>query len=336
MAALGGFVCVHGDEIEAVVIKNTFIGSQPLCQPMRRCKSESAICNPEEERHFPLLLPQLILPAGHADSLQNGKVSSSVSPGINKGKHGSLQINPWVQCNQEQEVSMSEYETTMELPGDMEYEWSLRSAQIAESLDNGKVISFIFPGINQGEHGRLQMNPWAQSNQGEEMSIIECEKMTELPGETIAESEWSLGSAQHHEGLCKPCAWYRKRRCTMGAACGYCHLCGDGELKARKKKKGKLIKELIKQKREASHPLTPSSSWVDNERITMLQGPLLQALQCLPPVEEAAGRMQRDTGLHEMLQQRPTFACAQQQVDIGQQGNGPINCRTNGIGVNNR
>merc|ERR1719215_1504124 len=95
---------------------------------------------------------------------------------------------------------------------------------------------------------------------GSTVSIFESEKTTELAGNTIMESGWSLGSAQHYEGLCKPCAWYRKRGCTMGASCGFCHLCGAGEVKARKKKHRKFIKELIKHQRQALHPVTPSSS----------------------------------------------------------------------------
>ena len=100
-----------------------------------------------------------------------------------------------------------------------------------------------------------------------EVSIVECATTTELAGETFRECEWSLGSAQHHQGLCKPCTWYWKRGCNMGASCEYCHLCGDGELKARKKKKYNLMKEQFGVSRFRG--LTLNSKSVDEERITM-------------------------------------------------------------------
>jgi len=40
---------------------------------------------------------------------------------------------------------------------------------------------------------------------------------------------WSVGSALHAAGTCRPCAWYHKEAgCSQGAACKYCHLCKDG------------------------------------------------------------------------------------------------------------
>lgn len=46
----------------------------------------------------------------------------------------------------------------------------------------------------------------------------------------------SRGSALHSQGLCKPCAWFWKPgSCQKGQDCYHCHLCGEGELKVRKK-----------------------------------------------------------------------------------------------------
>jgi len=43
---------------------------------------------------------------------------------------------------------------------------------------------------------------------------------------------------QHGSGLCRPCAWFwRPQGCKNGDSCGHCHLCPEGELKQRKKKK---------------------------------------------------------------------------------------------------
>lgn len=47
----------------------------------------------------------------------------------------------------------------------------------------------------------------------------------------------SVGSASHPHG-CSPCAWFWKAQgCQNGVECRRCHLCPEGELKARKKSK---------------------------------------------------------------------------------------------------
>lgn len=52
---------------------------------------------------------------------------------------------------------------------------------------------------------------------------------------------WSVGSAAHETGSCKPCAFLWKDPknpgCQNGPACTFCHLCPPGEVKARKKQK---------------------------------------------------------------------------------------------------
>lgn len=49
----------------------------------------------------------------------------------------------------------------------------------------------------------------------------------------------SVGSSLHGTGKCQPCAWFWKkgRGCQDGINCDHCHLCPEGELKARKKSK---------------------------------------------------------------------------------------------------
>jgi hypothetical protein len=48
----------------------------------------------------------------------------------------------------------------------------------------------------------------------------------------------SVGSKDHGSGICKPCAWFWKPgSCQNGRECNHCHLCPEGEIKARKKKK---------------------------------------------------------------------------------------------------
>jgi len=53
----------------------------------------------------------------------------------------------------------------------------------------------------------------------------------------------SLGSADHASGQCRPCAWFwRPGSCQNGEECLHCHLCSEGELKARKKEKRTMLR----------------------------------------------------------------------------------------------
>jgi len=62
---------------------------------------------------------------------------------------------------------------------------------------------------------------------------------------------WSVGSAAHETGTCKPCAFLwkdpKQPGCQNGRECVFCHLCPPGEVKIRKKQKmfmRKLAKNL--------------------------------------------------------------------------------------------
>lgn len=50
----------------------------------------------------------------------------------------------------------------------------------------------------------------------------------------------SIGSAGHAFGLCKPCDFMHRTSCRSGAACNFCHLCGPGENRRRKKQRQAL------------------------------------------------------------------------------------------------
>jgi len=51
-------------------------------------------------------------------------------------------------------------------------------------------------------------------------------------------SQMSKGFELHGMGRCRPCAWFWKPvGCQNGDACQHCHLCPEGELRARKKAK---------------------------------------------------------------------------------------------------
>jgi len=61
----------------------------------------------------------------------------------------------------------------------------------------------------------------------------------------------SVGSAGHWLGLCKPCDFFHRDRCTNAAACKFCHLCDSEEGKRRKKQKQALVK-VAKRRQEAN------------------------------------------------------------------------------------
>lgn len=61
----------------------------------------------------------------------------------------------------------------------------------------------------------------------------------------VRRPEPSNGSALHDgTGRCRPCAWFWKPQgCSNGQGCCHCHMCPEGELKARKKSKVALLRD---------------------------------------------------------------------------------------------
>jgi len=53
----------------------------------------------------------------------------------------------------------------------------------------------------------------------------------------------SAGSAGHHVGRCKPCAFVHTKGCSGGITCTFCHLCQPGERKMRQKAKKQQMEE---------------------------------------------------------------------------------------------
>jgi len=74
----------------------------------------------------------------------------------------------------------------------------------------------------------------------------------------------SVGSLLHGNGLCRPCAWlYKPNGCQNGAACNHCHLCPDGEIKARRRNKDVALRS---QTRAKTKPLARVSAVTCEER----------------------------------------------------------------------
>jgi len=66
-------------------------------------------------------------------------------------------------------------------------------------------------------------------------------------GSELGAGQWSVGSALHSQGDCKPCAWFwRPGGCTRGESCQHCHLCPRGALQKRKRQNRQLLKALRK------------------------------------------------------------------------------------------
>jgi hypothetical protein len=58
------------------------------------------------------------------------------------------------------------------------------------------------------------------------------------PPSPVRKSQASAGADLHGTGRCRPCGWFWKPEgCAHGAECCHCHMCPEGELKARKKAK---------------------------------------------------------------------------------------------------
>jgi hypothetical protein len=74
--------------------------------------------------------------------------------------------------------------------------------------------------------------------------------VSELPSATADQPEAcglpgcpSVGSMHHHLGLCVPCDFiHRNDACRMGAACKFCHLCGPGANRQKKKQRARAAK----------------------------------------------------------------------------------------------
>jgi len=63
----------------------------------------------------------------------------------------------------------------------------------------------------------------------------------------------SAGSVAHGSGMCKPCAWlWKPQGCQNGQECRHCHLCPEGELKARRKVKADTLR---KDRQDGKTPL---------------------------------------------------------------------------------
>lgn len=91
------------------------------------------------------------------------------------------------------------------------------------------------------QHGQQNFNSVANLASGMPVTLPLVGVASDISSEVDLQSGFfselpSAGSAAHFEGWCKPCA-FAYEGCANGKTCAFCHLCGPGELKARKRAK---------------------------------------------------------------------------------------------------
>lgn len=79
----------------------------------------------------------------------------------------------------------------------------------------------------------------ACGRQGPVLSLFDLMQEPELGSPELP----TVGSAGHHAGTCKPCAFYHTKGCGNGVNCSFCHLCPAGEKKRRQKEKVAMLRE---------------------------------------------------------------------------------------------
>lgn len=87
-------------------------------------------------------------------------------------------------------------------------------------------VSVLFPPTPQGPRPTISLE-------------ANLQPASELqPGVSVSVGSAVHGLIEDGQPVCQPCAWfYKESGCLNAAACRYCHLCPQGELKSRKKQK---------------------------------------------------------------------------------------------------
>jgi len=105
------------------------------------------------------------------------------------------------------------------------------------------------------ESGTLSTGVDADHEEDEELYMMQSSSFHAPPGLELPKAgDASNGAMLHEMGACQPCAWFWKPSgCQNGKDCMRCHLCPEGELKARKKVKLTMMRlGLVTPKAKAS------------------------------------------------------------------------------------
>jgi len=87
----------------------------------------------------------------------------------------------------------------------------------------------------------------AGEEDGEDEEVIDA--LTSGPAVPAPPSCSSVGSARHHEGLCRPCDFVHRGRCRAGFSCQFCHLC-TAEDYFRRKSQRKMRRRILCRQHE--------------------------------------------------------------------------------------
>jgi len=95
-------------------------------------------------------------------------------------------------------------------------------------------------------------------------SIDQNGKADELEqfGQIVQGAPWSVGSAAHDDGNCKPCAWnWKPSGCSKGLSCEFCHSC-EKDAAYLKKRASKQLQRILHrtQKKEKNKKKSPGQS----------------------------------------------------------------------------
>jgi hypothetical protein len=108
------------------------------------------------------------------------------------------------------------------------------------------------------------MDAGCEEEEEEKLPVVQTSSMHAPPGLELPQAGNKINVTLLHEmGACQPCAWFWKPGgCQNGQDCMRCHLCPDGELKARKKAKQTMMRlGLVTPKAKAGHPMAASGAF---------------------------------------------------------------------------
>jgi len=89
---------------------------------------------------------------------------------------------------------------------------------------------------------------------GQQKQVLRLGEVLQQPELGSAELP-TVGSAQHHAGGCKPCAFAHTKGCENGVNCQFCHLCEPGEKKRRQKQRVARQPEVRQEARSEVRPM---------------------------------------------------------------------------------
>jgi len=99
------------------------------------------------------------------------------------------------------------------------------------------------PGLQKQRLDRIAFPYHSREEAGPVQGVLQGEKGMQSTTFPSKEMTPSVGSAAHYMGTCKPCAFVYKQGCQSGAACQFCHLCDQTEMRRRKRERKKECKK---------------------------------------------------------------------------------------------